>query len=111
MTYSLTQLLLTYLGALLPIIQCKFPNVADIQVTGFKNGSVLATYNIVVKNNVPKDSVTASQLGSLVKTSLALGNLSSINADDTFVLTVKGKHHALQLYNFQPLFLTLFHHF
>ena len=75
-------------NALLPPLKKALPSVVDVDVYGFRAGSVIAEYNIVMDPDAP--AVNTSQLKSAVTSVISGGNVTGLNVDTSFVPPVIG---------------------
>ena len=76
-------------NALLPPLKRSLPGVVDVDVYGFRAGSVIAEYNVVMDPDATP--VNASQLKSAVADVISSGNITGLNVDTSFVPPVQGK--------------------
>ena len=74
--------------SLLPPLRNALPSVSAIDVYGFRPGSVIAQYNIILDANAT--SVSPSQLQSAVTSAISIGNITGLNVDTSFTPTVQG---------------------
>ena len=75
-------------NALLPPLKRSLPGVVDVDVYGFRAGSVIAEYDVVMDPDV---TVSTSQLQSAVTAVISNGNVTGLNVDTSFVPPVQGK--------------------
>ena len=72
------------------VVAENFSGVETFDVTKFRNGSVIAEFDIInIPAFVPEDSY-ATQLEIVINKGINNGNLSSINADPAFSVVVSG---------------------
>ena len=69
-------------NAILPPLKKALPGVVDVDVYGFRPGSVIAEYYIVMDPDAP--AVNTSRLQSAVTNVISSGNITGLNIDRSF---------------------------
>ena len=94
-------------ATLLPPLKEALPGVVDVNVYAFKEGSVIAEYNIVMDPDAA--AVNASRIQSAITRVVSGGNLKELNVDTTFMPHVKGEDNKIcsgvffNLFDWSPL--------
>ena len=73
--------------ALLAPLQKSVQGIAAVEVYGFRSGSVIAEYNIIM--NVDAPAVDVSNLQSAVQNVVQSGNLTGLDVDPSHVSTIR----------------------
>ena len=73
--------------ALLAPLQKSVQGIAAVEVYGFRSGSVIAEYNIIM--NVDAPAVVVSDLQSAVQNVVQSGNLTGLDVDPSYVSTIR----------------------
>ena len=78
-------------NALLSNVKATLPSLEAVEVTAFKNGSVVAEYNMII-TDPNAENVTAAQVSAAVETAITSGNFSGgLAVNTTYVAPVTGK--------------------
>ena len=73
---------------LLPPMKKIIPQVADLNVTGFKPGSVIAEFDIIMIPNAV--FVTEPKIAEAIETILSNDNVTAVKVNTTFTPVVRG---------------------
>ena len=71
-------------------IKKNLPDVEDVEVTGFKAGSVIAEYNVILKAGVAVLSV--SRMQSAINNTIKTGTFIGLTIDTSYIPTVVGEY-------------------
>ena len=77
-------------GSLLPELKKTLGAIEAIQVTGFKQGSVIAEYNMIFTDPTA-ENLNASDVQTAVHTAVTTGNFTGLNVNTTYLPVVEGK--------------------
>ena len=75
-------------NGLLPALKEAMPGVVDVDVYGFRPGSVIVEYKIIMDPDAP--AVNTEQLKSTVTGVISSGNVTGLNVDTSFKPPVTG---------------------
>lgn len=76
---------------LLDVLRLSLSNIATVQVTGFRNGSIIVEYRVIMTINKPPRGDEAVTITEAISKAIKEGLLDTIKADESFPIVVKGK--------------------
>ena len=68
------------------------PAIEKVEVTGFRSGSVIADYNIIITSSAAAVNITVSTIKSAVNTAISSGNFSGIPVNKSYTPPVQGMY-------------------
>ena len=74
------------------------PGIEKVEVTGFRSGSVIADYNIIVTDENAAANISSDNIQSAVNTAITTGNFSGVAVNTSFIPTVQGKRYISSLF-------------
>ena len=67
------------------------PAIEKVEVTGFRAGSVIADFDMIITDTAAAENITANNLQPAVHTAITTGNFTGISVNTTALPTVQGK--------------------
>lgn len=65
-------------------------DIVDVRVTGFRPGSIIAEYDIIIDNDTPVDAITSTQVSRVITDAIESGRLDELKPDRSFAIDVEG---------------------